>query len=250
MLDVDPDLGAGLDDGMERVARARVTATVTELETGHVDLAGRFKQPSGHGLLVLSGLVCREVLVAGRKTTELLGPGEVLRPWEHEQPSPVRPEVHWLALSPSELAVLDESFVDRVRPWPQITDVLLSRAVRRAHTLAVVRAISSHKRLDMRVLLLFWLLADRWGRVRSGGEVWLEMPLTHRLIGELVGAERPSVSTALGRLAQLGLLTREGDGWIVHGGLDGDLDSVLDRLRNGHLARKRPSRDDGASAAT
>ena len=58
----------------------------------------------------------------------------------------------------------------------------------------------------MRLTLLLWHLAGRWGRVEHGG-IRLALPLTHRLLGRLVGAERPSVSHALSRLSQAGLVT-------------------------------------------
>jgi len=47
--------------------------------------------------------------------------------------------------------------------------------------------------------------------------VRLELPLTHRLLGELVGAERPSVSHAVGRLTKAGLVRRDGGTWYLTG---------------------------------
>ena len=70
----------------------------------------------------------------------------------------------------------------------------------------VQRAITSQPRLEVRLTLLLWHLAGRWGRVERGG-IRLALPLTHRLLGRLVGAERPSVSHALSRLSQAGLVT-------------------------------------------
>ena len=45
----------------------------------------------------------------------------------------------------------------------------------------------------------------------------MPLPLTHRLIGQLVGAERPSVSHALGRLSSADLVTRKPNGLVLHG---------------------------------
>jgi hypothetical protein len=42
-------------------------------------------------------------------------------------------------------------------------------------------------------------------------------PLTHALLGDLVAARRPSVSTALGRLTEAGVVRRVGDAWILSG---------------------------------
>jgi hypothetical protein len=48
--------------------------------------------------------------------------------------------------------------------------------------------------------------------------VALPMTLSHRLLGQLVGARRPTVSTALGELAREGELERRDDGtWLLTG---------------------------------
>ena len=64
----------------------------------------------------------------------------------------------------------------------------------------------------MRVAMTLWHLAGRFGKVGTDGAVHLQLPLTHRLIGELVGAERSPVSHAIGRLTRAGLLERDGRG--------------------------------------
>jgi hypothetical protein len=35
------------------------------------------------------------------------------------------------------------------------------------------------------------------------------------VLGKLVGAHRPSVTTALGSLGDRGLVVRDGDGWVL-----------------------------------
>ena len=54
------------------------------------------------------------------------------------------------------------------------------------------------------------------------------MPLTHQLLGRLIGAERPSVSNALARLAHAGLVTGQGDEWHLHGQLHDQIASLMD----------------------
>ena len=56
-------------------------------------------------------------------------------------------------------------------------------------------------RVERRLKALFWHLAERWGRV-SGDGVIVPLALTHRILGQLVGARRPTVSTALSELAE------------------------------------------------
>ena len=53
--------------------------------------------------------------------------------------------------------------------------------------------------------MLFWELADRYGKVHPDG-IHLELPLTHEVLSHLAGARRPSVSGALTRLAEDGRL--------------------------------------------
>ncbi len=78
------------------------------------------------------------------------------------------------------------------------------------------RAATCHPRADARIALLLWHLAERWGIVEPAG-ILVPLPLTHRLIGQLVGAERPSVSHALARLSSAGLVTRRPNGLVLHG---------------------------------
>ena len=86
----------------------------------------------------------------------------------------------------------------------------------RSRRLASLLAIAQQHRLEDRLLLLFWQLADRYGRVGPEG-VRLELRLTHELIGHLVGAYRPSVSAALTRLQQAGSCVATADRWILLG---------------------------------
>ena len=80
----------------------------------------------------------------------------------------------------------------------------------------------------MRLALLLWHLAARWGKVEPGG-IRLALPLTHRLLGQLVGAERPSVSHALARLSDAGLVTGRADEWHLHGTVDEHLACLVAR---------------------
>jgi CRP-like cAMP-binding protein len=64
--------------------------------------------------------------------------------------------------------------------------------------------------------VLLWALAERWGRVSTQG-VRLPLQLPHRTLATLVGARRPSVTTALSGLARDGLVERTDDGWLLHG---------------------------------
>jgi CRP/FNR family cyclic AMP-dependent transcriptional regulator len=81
--------------------------------------------------------------------------------------------------------------------------VLLARATRRARLLSFRLAILELRHVDLRVLLLLWHLADRWGRVSAEG-IRLDLELTHELIGRMIGAHRTSVPLALKQLTDQG----------------------------------------------
>lgn len=151
-----------------------------------------------------------------RYGAELLGPGDLLRPWQAPGRIASRPfESRWQTIAAAELAVLDQGFVRRVSAYPQIATRLIDRVMARSRHLALQLAILQQRRVEDRLLMLFWLLADRWGYVTSHG-VRVAAPLTHALLAEVVAARRPSVSTALTRLARSGEVTRDGNDWVLH----------------------------------
>ncbi len=219
IIDADADL-AELLDGPER-ERARREALTRErrLSRGAWDAANA-TQPDVHhrGFLIIDGLLTREVEILGRRCVELLGAGDVLRPWRWDPDgSHVHAEVGWMVLEPVRLAVLDHGLVVRMTPWPQLGLELFARGTRRAHALAVSLAIVHHQRIDDRLLLTLWHLAERWGRVSPDG-IAVPLPLSHQRLADLVGAHRQSVTTAMGDLARAGALSRRGDGaWLLHG---------------------------------
>ena len=138
---------------------------------GRVGRGGGARADSHHrGFLVVDGLLSREVDVLGRRCVELIGPCDVLRPWTwDEEGSHVQAEVGWIVLEETTMAVLDHGLVERIMPWPALGVELFNRGTRRAHHLAVALAISHHQRVDDRLLLTLWHLAERWGRVTPGG---------------------------------------------------------------------------------
>lgn len=223
LLDLDVDLAEELDRGLRMVARPSATAMTFEADAGEVSLDQRLKAAApGPGVLVLDGILAVNVRVGDRIAAELLGPGDLVESDGRSEEELFHRAVDWRALLPMRFAVLDGGFADRVGPWPQIMQALLRRSERRTRNLNVQRAIASQPRLEVRLALLLWHLAARWGKVEPGG-IRLPLPLTHQLLGRLVGAERPSVSHALARLARTGLVTGHGDEWHLHGKIEEQL---------------------------
>lgn len=224
VLEEDPELAAGLDATSVQLATRHAIAAVEVIGQGRWEPAAPADGGEGSlGLLVLDGLLMRDVTFAQAACTELIGRGDLLRPWDWERDVlTIKPVVRWTALQPVRLAVLDRRITAVLGRWPELVSAVVARAVRRSFELATSQATSHLTRVDDRLELLFWGLADRWGRVGPDGVV-LELPLTHQVLGRLVGAQRPSVTTALSDLARRGLIERREDGaWVLRGDPPGE----------------------------
>jgi CRP/FNR family cyclic AMP-dependent transcriptional regulator len=219
LLNIDPDLGRDLDSRRAREAAQRLYARSIDLPRGRwLPSQAMLEGTRPIGLLLLEGLLVREATVDNHPSTELLGPGDVLRTWddiEHEELLPRT--IEWTALTPTRVAIIDHAFAVRAAQWPEVFASLLDRAARRAERLVVMQAIAHLTRVDDRLLALLWCLAERWGRVVPDG-VLVSLRLSHRTLAGMVGARRPSVTTALGQLIARGEIERRADGeWILLG---------------------------------
>jgi len=227
VLDADEGLAQELDLRGRIAARQLATAKLVQFAVGECEMTSWFELArQGPGLLMLDGLVVFETGTGDRIAAELVGAGDLLQASHLITDELLERTCHWRVLWPTRIALLDGDFADRVRPFPQLSRALLRRACNRAAELDVLRAISSQPRLEVRLVLLLWHLSARWGRAGPDG-VRLSLPLTHRLLGQLVAAERPSISHALKRLAQAGLVTGHADDLRLHGSLGNQLESLL-----------------------
>jgi CRP/FNR family transcriptional regulator, cyclic AMP receptor protein len=217
ILREDPDLAEGLQPRQRQRAIAECIASTTRIPPGAwkgiqaIDLTG------GVGLLVLDGLLLRRVGVDGRYGGELLGTGDLLRPWQGEDTHPAIPRTTgWRVLRPTRVAVLDRVAAHRMAQFPELTGRLVERALERSRNLSVVIAIVHQPRVEIRLQMLFWHLAERWGQVRPDG-VALPLHITHNLLADLVAARRPTVTTAMSELTRRRLIVPIKDGWALPG---------------------------------
>lgn len=215
LLDYDPELGATLHPGRLAEARASARATLVELGRGPCS-AGDLSSGHGatYGVLVLDGLVNRTVVLDRVVSAQLLGRGDLVRVVSDRGEPLVATTVRWTVLEPLSLALLDEDFLVTVRRWPELVAALFERLAAQEERRDVHRALSQLPRVADRVHALLWLLAERWGRVTSQG-VMLRLHLTHELVGQLVGAKRPTVSLALKELEERDCIQRGRDGWLL-----------------------------------
>src|SRR4051812_11154874 len=184
------------------------------------------------GLLVLDGFLVRHVRGTGRPPSELLGPGDLLHPWEPDQTEPFEVGVRWDVIEPARLAVLDRRFATVAGRWPELVAALFGRAIGRSRALMLNLAIGQLVGVDIRLLVLLWHIAERWGDRIDGEEGQgrvVPVRLTHQLLANLISAQRPTVTSALAQLGERALLTRRADGRLV---LHGDPPTEFRHLRS------------------
>jgi hypothetical protein len=218
LLDVDPDLGDAVPEEEYQEARRRAVAHLLEID-GSRWSPEEVTQMAGAGwlgLFVVDGLLIRRVSVAGRTACEIFGVGDLTRPWDEDgEYEPLAITVDWIVLKPARVALLDRHFALRVARWPSISAKLMQRVASRARHLALTQAVTHLPRTHARLLLLFWLLAERWGTVSPDGVV-VKLPLTHQVLAMLVGSHRPTVTIALQKLSRAEMLMRQSPNrWLL-----------------------------------
>lgn len=217
LLEADRELAACVGADELECAQLTTVADIIRLERGVQDPSGL---GSHHllGLLVLDGLMISVLEVAQRRGYELIGPGALLRPWDHRDDTGSTPCVlRWKVLEPVTVARLDERVTGACARWPALLAELTRRAVDRSQGLALMLAIHSLQHVEIRLLVLLWHLAERFGKVTPEGTA-IPLRLTHSDLAGLIGAQRPSTSAKLSDLCDQGRLSRRPDRtWVLHG---------------------------------
>lgn len=215
LLKCDPRLAEGLPADEHAVAAESLPVQAAMLKKGDWDPGEGTPEPGHLGHLVCRGLLVRRTAVDRGRSVELLSRGDLLRPWQEDASSFCL--ASWEVLEPTTLAVLGPATARALGPWPAITANLVARGVNRSRAATAAAAISSIVGLEERLLILLWHLAERWGEPTQGG-IRIPIRLPHRLLAELVGARRPSVTTALATLQEDKRLVCAPNGrWVLVG---------------------------------
>lgn len=208
LVDVVPELGDGLEP--EELAELTEALVVPGLRLWVGPWQPSEALARALCALVVSGVLLRDRSTLRRPDVELYGAGDLCDARAFADPASA-----WRVLVPGEIAVLDARLLLAVRRSPQLVANLARQLFDcrdEQHKLAVMLAMP---RVEDRVLTLLSHLAARWGRVTIDG-VLLELPVTHELLGRLVGARRPTASLAISALTAAGLLDRMDDGrWLL-----------------------------------
>ena len=129
---------------------------VVKLTPGAWHPAGVPMEPEGAaGLLVLDGFLTRCIGLSSRHSAEVLGPGDLLRPWDWsgEDSICVDTAAQWRVCEPARIALLDRRFNALAGRCPDMTSELMNRLTRRSRLLAVLLALTQVRQLKRRVLL-------------------------------------------------------------------------------------------------
>jgi CRP/FNR family cyclic AMP-dependent transcriptional regulator len=215
LLDADRDL-ARRAGGDFAAARAAAVAACVAVPSGPWSThAASERIRGGYGLLVMRGLLLRDLVSAEALGAELLVEGDLLGPDDGAEERLVGMEPRWEVLEGAHVMVLDAAFAQRIAPFPQLGTALVDRVHARTRRLALALALSHLPRVEDRLHRLLWHVADRRGRVTAEGIV-LRLPVTQEQLGRLVGARRPTVSLALRSLRERGLVRRGTDHeWVL-----------------------------------
>lgn len=170
---------------------------------------------SGAGFLILEGALIRCVTAGHRTSGELLGPGDVLRPCHDPFEEDVRFSHYHRAISDVRMAVLDYRVMRAAMLVPELIPALVTCMGRRSGGLSRQLVIVQSQSVETRILVTLNYLAERWG-VMTGAGIVLPQFLSHGTLAMLLGARRPSVTSAMVRLTARGEVERRADGrWLL-----------------------------------
>lgn len=197
------------------LARRTLLAPTLERTGGTLSFDGVPGAAHPFAAVVLGGVVLRKTYLLDRPAVELLGPGDLLDVRVHADGGARDARIEHEALEHVGLALLDDRFRLGARRWPALNDAVRAQLGRQSRRAAKHLAILQLPRVEDRIVTLLAELADRWGRDTPDGVV-LQLPITHELLGQLVGSRRPTVTIALADLAARGAITRpDGRTWLV-----------------------------------
>ena len=213
LLDVVPDMLDVIPVEEQELAGRTALAPVTTLGPGEIVVPRFAAQPVAS--IILEGFILRRTAVGERWMAEILGPGDVIDTRPDDEPRSAGGQTEYVAHGRAIVAELDDRFRLVARRWPALHEVVIHRLSEQVQRMSRHLAVLALPRVDDRLEALFHELADRCGRMTPEG-ILIELPITHGVLGELVGSRRPTVSLALAELAAAGRVVRHTDKrWLI-----------------------------------
>jgi CRP/FNR family transcriptional regulator, cyclic AMP receptor protein len=215
LLEADAELGDLMRPDRRAEAVDALRVRTIELRRGEW-ACDRPRGTADIGHLLLSGAVVREVVLEDIVSSELLGPGDLVVARDSVGLDRLPGEqVRVQVLAATRVAVLDTHFAATVSRYPEVSVAVMGRLASQTERLSTLKAIAQLNSVERRVLALLRHLAARWGRMTPRGVV-IPLTLSHRLLGELIGARRPTVSVAVAALGRDEAVRRLDDGtWLL-----------------------------------
>ena len=213
LSEVASELVADLDGDEQDLARRLVLPT-RRLGPGTLHLGSLLERERCFAILLWRGLLTHRTSVAGRSMTRVLGEGDIITAGDSYLRSEHADE-YVVSDQSAHVALLGPGVLEATRQIPDLLRSLQLRMGAQHHRLVIQMAICQLPRVEDRVLAILWLLAESWGKVSPEGTL-LPIDLTHRALGELIGAKRPTVTLAVGQLARQGAAERRSTGWVLH----------------------------------
>ena len=207
LLQADPDLAEEMPAEAREVATALIRVRTFKVPKG------RWKPPEldhgATGLLLLDGLMVRTLALGRVSSSEVVGPTDIIRPWENDLlPSLVPGVTDWRVLEQARVGLLDTKTTQLIGRWPELCAAVGGRLLRRSRSLSYLMAAQHFIRVEDRLLASLWHLASMWGRVTTQGTV-VPFRLTHEMLASIIGAQRPTTTTAIHSLERQGRLARD-----------------------------------------
>ena len=143
LIDADRDLARRLGSNAAE-ARVAAVAGAVALPRGRWNPQVAAKRiRGGFGLLVLRGLLMRDLEGSEALGAELLAEGDLLGPDDGSEERLLGLEPQWEILEPARLLVLDHAFAQRIAAFPALGSALVDRAHERARRPTVSLALRS-----------------------------------------------------------------------------------------------------------
>ena len=207
LLREDPDLAEDMSPDTRELATEWVRVRTFRVPKGP------WKPPAvdhgATGLLLLEGLMVRTLRLGRVSSYEVVGPTDIIRPWEDDLiPNLVPTSTDWRVLEQARVGLLDTRTTELIGRWPELSAAVGGRLLRRSRSLAFLMAAQHFVRVEDRLLATLWHLASRWGRVSLQGTV-VPFRLTHEMLASIIGAQRPTTTTAIHSLGRQGRLARD-----------------------------------------